>query len=110
MQSLQLSPDETFGVVLLLGLVYHLEDPTGAIRRARAAEQAPGSFATRVEPDTAENPISSSAGVLSLIPNRVALEQMVRAAGFSELEFLVARPDHNPQYVRGDRAVLLARP
>jgi tRNA (mo5U34)-methyltransferase len=136
-QSLSLAPDEQFDVVLLLGLVYHLEDPTGAIRRraltrspcviesqltrqveplvhawgsTESAEQAPGSFATRVEPDTAENPIASSAGVLSLIPNRVALEQMVQAAGFPQYEFLVAHPDHNPQYVGGHRAVLAARP
>ena len=137
-QSLPLAGGEKFDVVLLLGLVYHLEDPVGAIRRAHtltrrlcviesqltrqaspiehgwgsteSAELAPGSFATRVEVDGAENPIASSAGVLSLIPNRAALEQMVRVSGFSEVEFLEADPGHNPQYVRGDRAVVLARP
>lgn len=135
---LPLMPGETFDVVLLLGLVYHLEDPVGAVRRARAltrtlcviesqltrqdapiehgwgttdsSAQAVASFAARVEPDAAENPGASTVGVLSLIPNRAALEQMARVSGFSRVEFVQARDDHNPQYVRGDRAVMLARP
>lgn len=133
---LPISSDEQFDVVLLLGLVYHVEDPMGALRRARARtrtlmvvesqltrqaspilhgwgssdsiEEAPGSFATRVEPDADINPVASSGGVLSLVPNRVALEQMVTVAGFRRTEFLTPAPHHNPQYTRGDRAVMLA--
>lgn len=135
---LPLVAQEQFDVVLLLGLVYHVEDPVGAIRRARAltqrlmivesqltrqvdplvhgwgtsdsTEHAPGSFATRVELDAELNPVASSGGVLSLIPNRVALEQMATVAGFSRTEFVTPSPHHNPQYVRGDRAVMLAWP
>lgn len=137
-QGLPLAPEETFDVVLLLGLIYHVEDPVGIIRRARAltrrltviesqltrqtapiehgwgstesAELAEASFAARIEPDGATNPIASAAGVLSLIPNRAAMEQMAIVAGYSRVQFLAAAPHHNPQYVRGDRAVMLAWP
>lgn len=135
---LPLAPEETFDVVLVLGLVYHLEDPVGAIRRAHAltrtlcviesqltrqeapiehgwgttesSERATGSFAARLELDAEGNPIASSVGILSLIPNRAALEQMAQVAGFSRVELIEPRADHNPQYVRGDRAVMLAWP
>lgn len=128
----------TFDVVLLMGLIYHVEDPVGAVRRARAitrrlcvvesqltrqmdpiehgwgssesCELAAGSFATRIEDDADQNPVASAGGVLSLVPNRTAFEQIVRVAGFSEVEVLPATREHNPQYFRGDRAVLLARP
>ena len=46
---------------------------------------------------------------LSLIPNGAAFEQMARVAGFEQVELARPRPDHDRQYVRGDRAVLLAR-
>ena len=129
-------PEEQFDVVLLLGLIYHVEDPVGAFRRARAltkglmvvesqltrqiepivhgwgtsdsAEAAEGSFATRMELDAESNPVASSGGVLSLVPNRAALRQMATVAGFSRMEFLVPAAHHNPQYVRGDRGVMLA--
>lgn len=135
-KDLPVTADEQFDVVLLLGLVYHLEDPVGALRRARALtrtllviesqltrqvepivhgwgtsaseERATGSFATRLEPDADTNPVASSGGVLSLVPNRVALEQMATVAGFRATEFLTAAEHHNPQYRRGDRAVVLA--
>lgn len=135
---LPLDATDQCDVVLLLGLVYHVEDPVGAFRRARAltrgmlvvesqltrqldpivhgwgttdsAEQAPGSFATRIEADAELNPVASSGGVLSLVPNRVALEQMAIVSGFTRTRFLVPAPHHNPQYVRGDRAVMLAWP
>ena len=37
-----------------------------------------------------------------------AFEQMARSAGFPTVEFASPRPEHNPQYVGGDRAVLFA--
>jgi tRNA (mo5U34)-methyltransferase len=129
---------EAFDVVLLLGLVYHLENPVGAVRVARAltrslcvvesqltrqtapiehgwgttaeALSAEASFAARLESDSGANPVASPEGVLSLIPNRAALELMLRVAGFGEVEFLSAAPPLIPQYVGGDRAVALARP
>jgi SAM-dependent methyltransferase len=133
-----LTPQElgSFDVVLLLGLVYHVEDPMGLIRRARAltrslcaiesqltrqeapivhgwggsdsVEHAPGSLAVRVEHDSSANLLASAPGVLSLIPNRMALHQMARMAGFREVGFVNPAPHHNQQYVSGDRGVLLA--
>lgn len=134
----ELQPERygAFDVVLLLGLLYHVENPMGLIRRAYAltrslcviesqltrqtdpivhgwgvSEQwvtADGSFAARIESDSEGNPLASATGVLSLIPNRVALEQMARLAGFTNVKFAQADARHNPQYVAGDRAVLLA--
>lgn len=126
-----------FDVVLVLGLVYHLEDPVGALRRARALTRgvcavesqltrqdapvvhgngsgdvlltAPASFAATVEDDAEHNQLASAPGILSLIPNRAALEAMVRVAGFDRVDFVAAAPHHDRQYVRGDRAVVVAR-
>lgn len=126
-----------FDVVLLLGLIYHVEDPVGVVRLARrltrslcvvesqlTRQDAPimhgqgvpdvlfpadASFAAELEEDSDRNPVASTAGVLSLIPNRAALELMVRVAGFESCEIVEAASHHNPQYRVGDRAVALAR-
>jgi hypothetical protein len=127
----------TFDVVLNLGLIYHVEDPVGAIRRARERtapgglcvvesqltrqtgpitlgwgrtglyETAAASFAALYEPDQNDNRLSSASGVVSLIPNRTALELSMRAAGFERVRFLDALPDHNLQYLKGDRAAII---
>ena len=73
-----------------------------------AVFSAEASFAAVYEADAA-NPIASAGGVLSLIPNRAALELMLRVAGFDEIEWLHAREDHNAQYQRGDRAIAVGR-
>jgi tRNA (mo5U34)-methyltransferase len=134
-----LRPEEigSFDVVLMLGLVYHLEDPVGAVRVARSLTgslcviesqlnrqnepiehgwgateltvAASGSFAVLIETDQESNPVASAGGGMSLIPNRAALEQMPRVAGFGEVEFAAARPGLNSQYVEGDRGIVLAR-
>ncbi len=128
----------TFDVVLCLGLVYHLENPVGAMRIARALtggicvieaqlttqhepivlgngvsdvyEESPASYAARVETDWESDMLASVGGVVSLTPNRAALLQAAGAAGFADLEVARALPGHNRQYVLGDRAVLLAFP
>jgi hypothetical protein len=125
-----------FDVVLCLGLVYHLEDPIGAIRMAHALtagvcviesqltrqtehivhgwgataeyETTPASWAARLEADQDSNRLASAGGVVSLIPNRAALVQAVEASGFAEMEFPRPDPGYNAQYVQGDRAVVLA--
>jgi tRNA (mo5U34)-methyltransferase len=125
-----------FDVVLMLGLVYHLENPVGAVRVARALTRslcviesqltrqvqpiehgwgvtgvtvpAKPSFAGFVEPDSEQNPIASSGRLISLIPNRAALREMGLVAGFERVEFLAARPEHNRQYLDGDRAIVTA--
>ncbi len=123
-----------YDVVLLLGLIYHVEHPMGVIRLARACtrglcvvetqltrqvdpivhgngragklHESDGSFAVVVE--QADNTLASTGRVLSLVPNRTALEQMMRMAGFANVEFATARDDHNPQYIDGDRAAVFA--
>ena len=127
-----------FDVVLVLGLIYHVEDPVGVLRvarrltrgvcvvetqltrqeepvlhgwgRAESLREAPGSFAVLIEGDAAENPIASAEGAVSLIPNRPAVEACVRAAGFGRVEWREPAEHHNPQYRSGDRGVLVARP
>ena len=129
-------PEElgTFDVVLLLGLIYHVENPMGVIRLARACtkglcviesqltrqtepivhglgqsdqlHKSDGSFAIQLE--SGNNALASTGRVMSLIPNRVAMQQMAEVAGFGTVEFATPQPDHNPQYVRGDRAALFA--
>jgi tRNA (mo5U34)-methyltransferase len=126
----------TFDVVLCLGLIYHLENPVGALRIARALtkdiciieaqltrqnesiilgngrsdihEESPASYAARVETDWETNMLASAGGVISLTPNRAALLQAAGAAGFAKLEVAQTSPGQNRQYLLGDRAVLLA--
>jgi tRNA (mo5U34)-methyltransferase len=121
-------------VVLVLGLIYHVENPMGVLRLARACtrglcvvesqltqqnepivhgngradelHRADGSFAVVIE--QGDNTLASTGHVLSLVPNRTALEQMAHMAGFENVEFAIAGADHNPQYVRGDRAAIFA--
>lgn len=126
-----------FDVVLVLGLIYHVEDPAGALRRARRLtkslcviesqltrqsgpivygggapdvfHESEAGFAAVLETDAADNPLASAEGVLSLVPNRAAMHLLARVAGFRDVAFLEAASDHDPQYVRGDRAVMAAR-
>ncbi len=122
-----------FDVVLLLGLIYHLEDPMRAVRLARAmsgslcvidtqltrqADPLPwtaqdgaesGSFAVQLEKDSVVNPLASGPGRMSLIPNRAAVEEMATAAGFAEAEMLTPPPASDVQYTSGDRGVFIAR-
>ena len=135
--SLDLDEAGRFDVVLVLGLIYHVEDPAGALRRARrltgslcAIEtqltrqtrpiifgggfpsrflHAEASFAAVLEPYTDVHPLSSAPGVMSLIPNRSALELLGRVSGFASVEFQLPSPHHDVQYLRGDRAVVIAR-
>lgn len=129
----------TFDVTLLLGLIYHLENPIAALRIARRLTrrlcvvesqltahsepirhgwevsdhflEAEGHWAARLEPaeEQADNPLASYGDVISLIPNRAALVEAMQVAGFSNVEVLVAQPDHNKQYVDGHRAIVVGR-
>ena len=124
-----------FDVVLLLGLIYHVEDPTGAFRVARKLAKrlcvietqltrqeeplewgrgradrviAPASFAGFYEEDASENPVASAPGILSLIPNRAAVSEMARAAGFRLVEEVSPPANGEQQYIDGDRGLFLA--
>jgi tRNA (mo5U34)-methyltransferase len=134
----EVSPEAlgTFDVVLLLGLVYHVEDPIGAMRRAAALTRrlcviesqltrqtepivfgwgatgpllsSPAGFAMLVEPDRETNALAAQEGAASLVPNRAALELSARVAGFGRVDATVPRQGYNPQYLAGDRVVILA--
>lgn len=131
---------ETFDVVLCLGLIYHLENPVGALRVARQhtrrvcviesqlVEPGPplvhgwggaggfmqqeAAWASWHEPPDmqADNPIAAHGGVMSFVPNRPALIQACLGAGFSRVEPLPAPPTVNQQYVDGSRLVVAAWP
>lgn len=128
----------SFDVVTLLGVVYHLENPVGAMRIARSLTRSlcviesqvtrlddpielgyadgsaidePGSFAIHRESseETQMTSLAAMPGIISLVPNRAALVEMALAVGFASAE-LVAEPlDAHGRPLRGDRAVLLAR-
>jgi tRNA (mo5U34)-methyltransferase len=128
-----------FDVVLMLGLIYHLENPIGAIRVARALtsnvcflesqltqqvepirfgwgvagsfEEEAASWAARFEsPEEQEHqPLAAHGGVISLIPNAAAVEQGMAVAGFRDVRRLSATAGHNVQYVEGDRGVFVGR-
>jgi tRNA (mo5U34)-methyltransferase len=129
----------TFDVVLCFGLIYHLEDPIGALRITRAltrgvcivesqlTEQVepirhgwgtagqfmeqPASWAAYYEPAQLQesHPVAAHGGVVSFIPNRVALLEAMTAAGFSRVQPLVPATG-NPQYVDGNRLVVAGWP
>lgn len=127
-----------FDVVLALGLIYHLEDPCGALRRARRLtrracivdtqltrqdepvlhglglpghfDRAAASFAALVEHDAGESSLGAAERVMSLIPNRAAAELAVRMAGFGRAEWQRPSEHHDEQYRLGDRGVLAAFP
>jgi hypothetical protein len=124
----------TFDVVLCFGLIYHLENPIGALRTARELARGlcavetqaavtgearytwgttgeylttPAAWATRVEPalDQESNPIASYGGIVSLVPNAAALVESLETVGFGDVQLVPATPDANPQYQAADRLV-----
>jgi tRNA (mo5U34)-methyltransferase len=128
-----------FDAVLMLGLIYHLENPIGAIRTARSLTQGvclletqltrqeapirtgwgipdeftdePASWAARFEAPEEQDtqPLAAFGGVISLIPNRAAVLQAMAVAGFTGVEALPAGAGHDPQYLSGDRGVFAGR-
>ena len=126
----------TFDAVLCLGLMYHLEDPMGALRRLRSVTKEvcvidtevvrPGSSATIdrgpsdgvmmtedliaviAEPEFRWNPLSSVTGI-SLVPNQAALTTMLEHAGFREITQAAPPPDAARPYADRERIILFAR-
>jgi tRNA (mo5U34)-methyltransferase len=124
-----------FDVVSLLGVLYHVEDPVGALRIARALTRslcvieshvtgfdeaiewpfAKGTASSTAilavhresEADTALSPLAAMPGVVSMVPNRAAIVEMALAAGFGSAE--IVEPPPELRELRRDRAVVLAR-
>jgi tRNA (mo5U34)-methyltransferase len=124
-----------FDLVLCLGLMYHLEDPMGALRRLRAVTReicvidtevaragvieiergpkvgvvaAEEAIAVIAEPEFKWNPLNSITGI-SLVPNLAALKVMLHHAGFRDITLAEAPRDSADRYVTGDRVILFAR-
>jgi hypothetical protein len=123
----------TFDAVLVLGLVYHLEDPIGALRAARShtgrlciveTQVAPGlsgrldwgsprwtkamegSFALVDESDELRGRnMEANTSSLSLVPSLDALLHVMRAVGFDRVEVLEPVGD-NDQLVNGKRVMV----
>jgi tRNA (mo5U34)-methyltransferase len=129
--------DGQFDVVAMLGIVYHLENPMGAMRLARALTRrvcliesqvvedgapiqwttpdgeprsAAARFALYREPEveTKLSPLAAMPGIVSLIPTRAGLVEMASAAGFSSVAVVDPPPDGHPQHLEGNRAVVVA--
>jgi tRNA (mo5U34)-methyltransferase len=130
-----LDEPNTYDLTFFLGLLYHLENPMGAIRslhritrtlsiietqltrqvapvtsgwgQAGVTLELPASLAIYSEPDMDINNLAAS-NSLSLIPNAAAVHQFLSAAGFKQVIQLTPEPGANSQYVNNDRGIFLA--
>lgn len=129
------SPDELgkFDVVLMLGLLYHLENPVGALRICRAlckqlcvietqivpgmtgfvdygsyqyVRPLKGSFGIIDETDDTHGPEASITGVC-LVPSLDALMWLLKAVGFSDAEVLQP-PEGAYEQLRYNKRVMVA--
>ena len=121
-------------IVLVLGLLYHLENPIGALRIAHAltgrvcfieTQLAPqlsgpidwgtyrvmktmhGCFGIIDETEEGDVPLASTRGI-SLVPSLEGLVWILRTIGFARVEVLPAPTDGYEQHVSGKRAVIAA--
>lgn len=126
------SPDTlgTFDITLFLGLLYHLDSPLEALRRARALTHGVcvietqvarggerldclwGSGPPRSGPGIAvlpsdEHHVESGHDVV-LVPSEDALMEIVYAVGFQHVSVVGAPRDSFDQFVNRDRLILLA--
>ena len=122
-----------FDLVLMLGLIYHLENPIGALRQAfaltkhlcvietqvvpgmsgmvdygsyRFVRPLKGSFGIIDETDDTHGPEASTLGIC-LVPSVEALLWILRKIGFSRAE-LVPVPDDGYEQLRHGKRVMVA--
>jgi SAM-dependent methyltransferase len=124
----------TFDVVLMLGLLYHLENPVGAMRLARALCRRVCYLETQVVPGISGmvdygsyqfvRPMMGSFGVideslethgneagttgLCLVPSTEALIYLMGKVGFSRVELLQPPADAYEQILYGKRVMVAA--
>jgi len=123
-----------FDLVLMLGLIYHLENPVGALRRARALTRnacvietqvvpgmtgmvdygsyrfvrpLKGSFGIIDETDDTHGPEASTTGIC-LVPSLEALFWILRKVGFARVEQVAPPPDAYEQLLHGKRVMVAA--
>ncbi len=124
----------TFDVCLILGLIYHLENPVGALRVARALTRKlcvietqvvpnmsgmvdygsykfvrplKGSFGIIDEIDDTHGPEASTTGIC-LVPSVEALVWILRKLGFARVEVLPPPADAYEQLLHGKRVMVAA--
>lgn len=124
----------TFDIVLMLGLIYHLENPVGALRVARALTKRvclvetqivpgmtgvvdygsfrfvrplKGSFGIIDETEETHGPEASTTGIC-LVPSLEALFWILRKIGFSRVEMLPPPEDAYEQLRYGKRVMVAA--
>jgi len=122
-----------FDIVLMLGLIYHLENPVGALRTARALTQRiclvetqvvpgltgvvdygsyrfvrplKGSFGIIDETEETHGPEASTTGIC-LVPSLEALIWIMRKVGFRRVEILEPPQDAYEQLRYGKRVMVL---
>lgn len=124
----------TFDIVLMLGLIYHLENPVGALRVARALTRRiclvetqivpgmtgmvdygsyrfvrplKGSFGIVDETEETHGPEASTTGIC-LVPSLEALFWILRKVGFSRVDLLPPPADAYEQLRYGKRVMVAA--
>ncbi len=128
-----LHPDRigTFDLTLFLGILYHLEDPVGALKKARALTRELCVIETQVARPTPAmtymwgpdpNPRTGSAialgrvdelhaaegGAVVLVPTLEALYDLLYAVGFADVSRAQPAAGAQAQYAMGERVVLFA--
>ena len=123
-----------FDIVLMLGLIYHLENPIGALRTARALTERiclvetqivpgltgvvdygsfrfvrplKGSFGIIDETEETHGPEASTTGIC-LVPSLDALIWIMRKVGFARVEILPPPADAYEQLRYGKRVMVAA--
>lgn len=125
-----------FDVVLMLGLIYHLENPVGAIRTAHALTGRVCLIETQVVPHLSGNvdwgnyrfvrPLKGCFGIIDeteethgpeastqgicLAPSTEALLWIMRKVGFSRVELLEPPADGYEQHLYGKRVMVAGYP
>ena len=124
----------TFDVTLMLGLLYHVENPVGALRLARSLTRRAcvietqvtpnvtgvvdwgaytfqrhmvGSFALIDETDETHAPEASTTGIC-LCPSYEALRFVLAKVGFTRVERVAPPPDAYEQLASGKRVMVIA--
>jgi 2-polyprenyl-3-methyl-5-hydroxy-6-metoxy-1,4-benzoquinol methylase len=122
----------TYDLTLFLGVLYHLENPVGALKVARSmtrelcvietqvARPAPDltyAWGSHPEPRSGhamavgrvdEHHVAEGEAVV-LLPTLAALYDLLRAAGFKDVELAEPASNAHPQFVARDRVVMFAR-
>lgn len=132
----QLTPEwkGRFEVVLCLGIVYHLENPIGCLRRVRSVTEkvcvvdtqlnrfsgeieTPEGRASSVQRrpwalTVVDEPVGELSGIqpVSLVPNHRAMLRILEAVGFKSVLQVMPPADAFEQYANFDRAIYFAFP